>query len=65
MKQHTVKAHFGTSGKVEKVSLTQNGDTKIYRVTKKGKVFDGEKQIGVLRRERLKWFDNQFKIFFN
>lgn len=64
MKQHTVKAEIGNNGKVVKVTLTNNGVTKEYFVSKKGKVFDGNIQIGVLRRERLRWYDNQFKIVF-
>lgn len=65
MKQHTVKVETGNNGKVKKVILTQNGKSKEYFVSKKGKVFDGNTQIGVLKRERLRWYDNQFKIVFN
>lgn len=64
MKQHTVKATIGDNGKVQKVTLTQNGQSKEFLVSKKGVVFDGSRQIGRLKRERLRWFDNQFKIVF-
>jgi hypothetical protein len=64
MKQHTVKAEMGKNGKVQKVFLTNNGETKEFSVSKKGKVFDGKDQIGILKRERLRWYDNQFKIIF-
>lgn len=63
-KQHTVKVEWGRTGKIEKVFLTRNGDTKELRVGKKRKVFDGEKLIGVLKQERIRWFDNQYKIVF-
>jgi len=64
MKQHTVKIEMGNNGKAKKAILTQNGESKEFTVSKKGKVFDGNKQIGVLKRERLRWYDNQFKIVF-
>ncbi len=65
MKQHTVKILETKNGKTKSVLLTQNGEQKVLMVSKKGKVFDGNKEIGRLKRERLKWFDNQFKIVFN
>jgi hypothetical protein len=65
MNQHTIKAKFGNNGKIKGVTLTQNGETKEFAVSRKGKVFDGHKQIGILKRERLRWFDNQFKIVFS
>jgi len=65
MKQHTVKAEIGPNFKVKKITLTRNGVSKEYFVSKKGKVFDGNKQIGFLKRERIRWYDNQFKIVFN
>lgn len=65
MKQHTVKILETKNGKTKSVRFTQNGDQKVFTVSKKGKVFDGNKEIGQLKRERLRWFDNQFKIVFN
>ena len=65
MKQHTVKVEIGKNGKVKKVRLTQNGEVKEFLVSKKGKVFDGNTKVGVLKRERLRWYDNQFKVVFS
>lgn len=65
MKQHTVKVEDTRNGKVTKVSLTKEGVTTFYRVSKKGNILDGDLHIGVLKRECLRWFDNQFKIVFN
>ena len=64
MKQHTVRVELEKNGKVVQVSLTQNGTTRLLSVSKKGKVFDGNTLVGVLKRERLMWYDNQFKIVF-
>ncbi len=64
MKHYTVKAEFGNNRKVKKVTLTKNGEVKEFFVSKKGKVFDGGTQVGVLKRERLRWYDNQFKVVF-
>ena len=65
MKQHTVKVEAEKNGKVTQVSLTRNGETAFLQVSKKGNIFDGTTLIGVLKREKGRWFENQYKIVFH
>jgi len=64
MDQHTIKVEETKNGKVTKVSLTIAGETKMLVVSKKGNIFDGEKQIGVLKKPKQRWFENNFFIVF-
>lgn len=68
MKQHTVKVlDQNNGGWPALISITTKGETSFFEVkrskkTKKLNVIKDGQIIGTLKKQRLKWYDNQYLI---